>query len=114
LSVRVLTATVALQLCALIRVSFAGELRNPRRPRRDARDMGMHYWMQGLHRSACMLEFDADRKYCAWKAILSTDSSLIEGGLDRLSVRQTGFSWKVALLAENSRVERKGLSRWSW
>lgn len=97
--------TVAGHKCALVRVSFAGELgweihcANDAAPAiwdaitgADAKPFGM--WALNSLR--------IEKGYRAWKGDLSTDYSLLEGGLDRFVKldKEVDFPGKAAMLAE--------------
>ena len=99
---------------ALARVSFAGELgweihapmRTSRRLRRrhgaGAKPFGM-YALNALR---------IEKGYRAWKGDLSTDYTLLEGGLERFVKldKPQDFPGKAALLAKNSRASTNALS----
>lgn len=104
--------TVAGEPCALIRVSFAGELGWEIHCAPDsapaiwdavtaagARPFGM--WALNSLR--------IEKGYRAWKGDLSTDYSLLEGGLDRFMKldKPADFPGKAALLAEKQRGVKK-------
>ncbi|MCB2114906.1 MAG: FAD-dependent oxidoreductase [Rhodobacteraceae bacterium] len=101
-------ATVIGRVCLLLRVSFAGELgweihaRNEDIPaiydavlKAGAKPFGM--WALNSLR--------LEKGYRAWKGDLSTDYSLLEGGLDRFVKldKPQDFPGKAALLAERQR-----------
>ena len=105
-------AEVAGRACLLARVSYAGELgweihcRNEDEPaiyeavlRAGARPFGM--WALNSLR--------LEKGYRAWKAELSSDYSLLEGGLDRFVAfdKPCDFPGKRALLAERARGVKK-------
>jgi dimethylglycine dehydrogenase len=105
--------TVARQPCALIRVSFAGELGWEIHAAPDAMpaiwdallDAGVApFGMYALN------SMRIEKGYRAWKGDLSTDYSLIEGGLDRFIKfdKPQDFPGKVALLAEKQQGRKKG------
>ncbi len=106
------TATVAGQAAMLLRVSFAGELGweihadNQDLPTiydavlsAGAKPFGM-YALNSLR---------LEKGYRAWKGDLSTDYSLLEGGLDRFIKfdKPQDFPGKAALLAEKQRGVKK-------
>lgn len=105
-------ATVAGKPCALVRVSFAGELgwevhcANADQPAiyeailaAGAKPFGM--WALNSLR--------LEKGYRAWKGDLSTDYSLLEGGLERFIKfdKPQDFPGKAALLAEKQRGSKK-------
>ncbi|MGA1179195.1 MAG: glycine cleavage T C-terminal barrel domain-containing protein, partial [Marivivens sp.] len=105
-------ATVAGKPCTLVRVSFAGELgwevhcANADQPAiyeailaAGAKPFGM--WALNSLR--------LEKGYRAWKGDLSTDYSLLEGGLDRFVKfdKPQDFPGKAALLAEKQRGSKK-------
>ncbi len=105
-------ATVAGKPCALVRVSFAGELgwevhcANADQPAiyeailaAGAKPFGM-WALNSLRLEKC---------YRAWKGDLSTDYSLLEGGLERFIKfdKPQDFPGKAALLAEKQRGSKK-------
>jgi dimethylglycine dehydrogenase len=105
-------ATVAGKPCTLVRVSFAGELGwevhcvNADQPSiyeailaAGAKPFGM--WALNSLR--------LEKGYRAWKGDLSTDYSLLEGGLDRFVKfdKPQDFPGKAALLAEKQRGSKK-------
>lgn len=106
------SAKVAGQPCALARVSFAGELgwevhcANEHQPAiyeaildTGAKPFGM-FALNSLR---------IEKGYRAWKGDLSTDYSLLEGGLDRFVKldKPQDFTGKAALLAERQRGVQK-------
>lgn len=106
------TATVAGQACALLRVSFAGELgweihaENAKIPRlydavivAGAKPFGM-YALNSLR---------VEKGYRAWKGDLSTDYSLLEGGLGRFVKldKPQDFPGKAALQNEKQQGSKK-------
>ena len=106
------TATVAGQACALLRVSFAGELgweihaENAKIPRlydavivAGAKPFGM-YALNSLR---------VEKGYRAWKGDLSTDYSLLEGGLGRFVRldKPQDFPGKAALQNEKQQGSKK-------
>ena len=118
LSVR-LDGAVAGQPCVLIRVSFAGELGWEIHADPEAMpaiwdalsEVGVApFGMYALN------SMRIEKGYRAWKVDLSTDYSLIEGGLNRFIKfdKPQDFLGKAALLAEKRKAERRGLSRWLW
>jgi dimethylglycine dehydrogenase len=105
-------ATVAGKPCTLVRVSFAGELgwevhcANADQPAiyeailaAGAKPFGM--WALNSLR--------LEKGYRAWKGDLSTDYSLLEGGLERFIKfdKPQDFPGKAALLAEKQRGSKK-------
>ncbi len=103
---------VAGKPCALVRVSFAGELGweihagNDNAPAiydallaEGAKPFGMR----------ALNSLRIEKGYRAWKGDLSTDYSLLEGGLDRFIRldKPQGFPGKAALLAEKQRGVKK-------
>jgi dimethylglycine dehydrogenase len=105
-------ATVAGKPCALVRVSFAGELgwevhcANADQPAiyeailaAGAKPFGM--W--------ALSSLRLEKGYRAWKGDLSTDYSLLEGGLERFIKfdKPQDFPGKAALLAEKQRGSKK-------
>ena len=104
---------VAGQDCALIRVSFAGELGWEIHAAPDAMpaiwdalsDAGVTpFGMYALN------SMRIEKGYRAWKGDLSTDYSLLEGGLDRFVKldKETDFPGKAALVAEAEAGRKKG------
>ncbi len=103
-------ARVAGRSAALVRVSFAGELGweihadNADAPAiYDALLAGgaKPFGMRALN------SLRIEKGYRAWKGDLSTDYSLLEGGLDRFVRWEKDFPGKAALLAEKQRGVRK-------
>jgi dimethylglycine dehydrogenase len=101
------TGTVAGLPCGLARVSFAGELgweihaddrAYPRALRRGAGAGAKPFGMWALN------SLRIEKGYRAWKGDLSTDYSLLEGGLDRFIRfdKPQDFPGKAALLAEKA------------
>ncbi|MEN8840818.1 MAG: FAD-dependent oxidoreductase [Octadecabacter sp.] len=104
---------VAGQDAALIRVSFAGELGWEIHAAPDAMpaiwdalaDAGVTpFGMYALN------SMRLEKGYRAWKGDLSTDYSLLEGGLDRFIKfdKEADFPGKAALLAEKQAGRKKG------
>ncbi|WP_375280688.1 FAD-dependent oxidoreductase [Pseudooctadecabacter sp.] len=105
--------TVAGQPCAMIRVSFAGELGWEIHASPDAMpaiwdalsDAGVTpFGMYALN------SMRIEKGYRAWKGDLSTDYSLLEGGLDRFVKldKPVDFPGKAALQAEAEAGRKKG------
>lgn len=105
--------SVAGQPCALIRVSFAGELGWEIHAAPDAMpaiwdalaNAGVTpFGMYALN------SMRIEKGYRAWKGDLSTDYSLLEGGLDRFMKldKPVDFPGKAALLAEKQQGRKKG------
>ncbi|MEO9516152.1 MAG: FAD-dependent oxidoreductase [Paracoccaceae bacterium] len=105
-------AKVAGQDCVLLRVSFAGELGWEVHCYFDAapavwdalKDKGVTpFGMWALDR------LRLEKGYCAWKGDLSTDYSLLEGGLDRFVKldKPHDFPGKAALLVEQQQGVKK-------
>ncbi len=108
-----LEGSVAGQEAALIRVSFAGELGWEIHAAPDAMpaiwdalsDAGVTpFGMYALN------SMRIEKGYRAWKGDLSTDYSLLEGGLDRFVKldKEVDFPGKAALLAEKQQGRKKG------
>ncbi len=101
---------VAGRPCALVRVSFAGELgweihsANGDAPAIYAALLAggaKPFGMRALN------SLRLEKGYRAWKGDLSTDYSLLEGGLDRFVRWEKEFPGKAALLAEKQAGVRK-------
>ncbi len=101
--------------CMLVRVSFAGELGWEIHAKLDD--------MPGLYEAVLtagavpfgMFALNAlriEKGYRAWKGDLSTDYSLLEGGLDRFIRfdKPQDFPGKAALLSEKQRGRKKGFA----
>ena len=100
-------ATVAGCACLLIRVSFAGELgwevhaRNADLPAIYQAVLGAGAVPFGMF---ALNSLRIEKGYRAWKGDLSTDYSLLEGGLERfIRWDKTDFVGKAALMAEKQR-----------
>lgn len=105
--------TVAGQDCALIRVSFAGELGWEIHAAPEAMPAiwdalaGAGVAPFGMY---ALNSMRIEKGYRAWKGDLSTDYSLLEGGLDRFMKldKPQDFPGKAALLAEKQQGRTKG------
>ena len=106
------SATVAGRPCALARVSFAGELgwevhaENAHMPAIYDAVLGAGAVPFGMW---ALNSLRLEKGYRAWKGDLSTDYSLLEGGLDRFIKfdKPQDFPGKAALLAEKQRGVKK-------
>jgi len=106
-------ASVAGVGCALARVSFAGELgwevhaANADIPALHAAITGAGAVPFGMY---ALNSMRLEKGYRAWKGDLSTDYTLLEGGLERFIRfdKPEGFPGKAALMAEKQRGRRKG------
>jgi dimethylglycine dehydrogenase len=108
-----MNGTVAGQHCALIRVSFAGELGWEIHAAPDA----MPAIWDALSESGvtpfgmyALNSMRVEKGYRAWKGDLSTDYTLLEGGLDRFVKldKEVDFPGKAALIAEAAAGRKKG------
>ncbi len=104
-------AVVAGQDCTLARVSFAGELGwevhalNAAMPAIYEAVIGAGAVPFGMW---ALNSLRLEKGYRAWKGDLSTDYSLLEGGLDRfIKLDKPEFTGKAALLAEQQRGVKK-------
>ncbi|MCB2128619.1 MAG: FAD-dependent oxidoreductase [Rhodobacteraceae bacterium] len=105
-------ATVAGQKAFLIRVSFAGELGWEVHAENAAMPAIYDAVLAGGARPFGMWALNSlriEKGYRAWKGDLSTDYSLLEGGLDRFVKfdKPQDFTGKAALLAERQRGVKK-------
>ncbi len=105
-------ATVAGQHCLLLRMSFAGELGWEVHCDFDAAPAVWDSLMELGCKPFGMWALDRlrlEKGYRAWKADLSTDYSLLEGGLDRFVRfdKPHRFPGKVALLNERQQGSKK-------
>ncbi len=98
---------VAERDCMLLRVSFAGELGWEIHAKPDAMPAIFEAVVAAGARPFGMFALDAlriEKGYRAWKGDLSTDYTLLEGGLDRfVRLGKDTFTGKAALLAEQQR-----------
>ena len=98
---------VAGQACWLLRVSFAGELGWEVHARPEAMPAIHDAVLAAGARPFGMFALNAlrvEKGYRAWKGDLSTDYSLLEGGLERfIRFGKEDFTGKAALLAEKQR-----------
>jgi dimethylglycine dehydrogenase len=104
-------ATVAGQPCVLLRVSFAGELGWEVHCDFDAAPAIWDAVTQAGATPFGMWALDRlrlEKGYRAWKGDLSTDYTLLEGGLDRfIRFDKPDFTGKAALLAEKQQGSKK-------
>ena len=105
-------ATLAGQRCALLRVSFAGELGWEVHCGFDTAPAVWDALMESGCRPFGMWALDRlrlEKGYRAWKADLSSDYSLLEGGLDRFVRldKPRMFPGKMALLGERQQGPKR-------
>jgi len=105
--------TVVGQPCTLIRVSFAGELGWEIHAAPDAMPAIWDALSAGGVVPFGMYALNSmriEKGYRGWKGDLSTDYTLLEGGLDRFMKldKPVGFPGKLALIAETKAGRKKG------
>ena len=101
-------AHIGLHECALARVSFAGELGWEIHAHNEHVAPIYHKLIEGGAKPFGMWALNSlrlEKGYRAWKGDLSTDYSLLEGGLDRFVKldKEQDFPGKAALMAEKQR-----------
>ncbi len=104
-------AQIAGRWCQLLRVSFAGELGWEIHTKvEDTPDVFDAVWMAGKSHGLKPFGMEAldclrvEKGYRAWKGDLSTDYTVLQGGLDRfIDWSKPDFKGKAALLAEKQR-----------
>ncbi|WP_113424443.1 GcvT family protein [Rhizobium cremeum] len=104
-------AQIAGRWCQLVRVSFAGELGWEIHTKvEDTPDVFDAVWMAGKSHGLKPFGMEAldclrvEKGYRAWKGDLSTDYTVLQGGLDRfIDWSKPDFKGRAALLAEKQR-----------
>ncbi len=104
-------AQIAGRWCQLVRVSFAGELGWEIHTKvEDTPDVFDAVWMAGKSHGLKSFGMEAldclrvEKGYRVWKGDLSTDYTVLQGGLDRfIDWSKPDFKGKAALLAEKQR-----------
>lgn len=105
------SAQIGGRWCQLVRVSFAGELGWEIHTKvEDTPDVFDAVWMAGKSHGLKPFGMEAldclrvEKGYRAWKGDLSTDYTVLQGGLDRfIDWSKPDFKGKAALLAEKQR-----------